>query len=89
MFPSFLTLEACLQQVLDLRPPRPVCKAEFDPAEQQLRGLLCATSGPMPAQSAARRRRVTARRRAAAGAILFHCGGLDLSPEPAFPHKTR
>ena len=43
MFPNSLTLETGLQQALDLRPPRSVSKAEFDPAGQQLRGLLCST----------------------------------------------
>ena len=45
MFPSFPTLEACHQQALALRPPWSVSKAEFDPAEQQLRGLRCAMYG--------------------------------------------
>ena len=54
MFPNSLTLETGLQQALDLCPPRSVSKAEFDPAEQQLRGLLCATPGPMPARPAPR-----------------------------------
>ena len=46
MFPNSLSFEAGLQQALDLCPPWSVNKAKFDPAEQQLRGLLCATPAP-------------------------------------------
>ena len=37
MLPNSPTLEALLQQALDIRPPWSVRKAEFDPAEQLLR----------------------------------------------------
>ena len=81
MFPSFLTLEACLQQALDLHPPWSVSKAEFDPAP----GNSCGDcSVPLRALCLPGLRRA-----AAAGAILFYCGGLDLSSVPAFPHETR
>ena len=37
MLPNFPTLEACLQQALDVRALRSIREAEFDPAEQLLR----------------------------------------------------
>ena len=37
MLPNFPTLEACLQQALDVRALRSIREAEFNPAEQLLR----------------------------------------------------
>ncbi len=63
MFPSHLTLEACLQQALDIRPPWSISKAEFDRSEQLLRITLrhagpyaCPVCGAAAKRHDARRR---------------------------------
>ena len=47
MLPSPHNLEACLQQDLDARSPRSVCKAEFGRSEQLPRNAL-RRAGPYP-----------------------------------------